>query len=511
MSRRPGSLRGRLTAGMVVVLLVAGLVVGVVSELFVRHFLLARVDEQLVSAGGRYAASLEHPAHEDSEDRAGVPDTHDHDADDVIPGQAEGTLGIRVRHGRITQAGVVGDDGVTRRVSLDPASAAAVRRVRPDTGAHSVDLHALGDYRVRAVSGEHGEVQVTGLPLDPVDETLAELLVVEVALFAGLVVVGGVAAGVVVRRSLRPLDQLSSNALEVSTLALTGGDEPLPTTAAPAQSAREVDQVSEAFDRMLERVRHAMSARDATEARLRRFVADASHELRTPLATIRASAEYGANPDGAPLPEATADALVRIRAAADRMGMLVSDLLLLARLDAGRPLQRQEVDLTRLVLDAVADARTAAPDHHWELDLPEEAVTVEGDEERLRQVLANLLTNARTHTPPGTTVTTGIRVAADHVEAWVADDGPGVPAELQPELFERFTRGDTSRSRAHGSTGLGLAIAHGITRAHDGTLVHESPSSGGSRFRLRLPSARRADPVDAEPAHEAQVADGQEQ
>ena len=495
MSRRPaartGTLRGRLTVGMVVALLVAGLVVGVVSELFVRHFLLARVDEQLVSAGGRYAASLEHAGRHRNPagERAGT-DSRDGDADDVIPGLSEGTIGIRVLHGRITQAAVVGDDGATNPVRLDPASAAEVRRIRPGTGAHSVDLHALGDYRIRAVPGQDGDVQLTGLPLRPVNKTLAELLVVEVALFAGLVVVGATAAAVVVRRSLRPLDQLAANALEVSTLALTGGDEPLPTTAAPRRSAREVDQVSEAFDRMLDRVRHAMSARDATEARLRRFVADASHELRTPLATIRASAEYGARPTGTPLPEATADALDRIHAASDRMGVLVSDLLLLARLDAGRPLEHEEVDLTMLVLDTVSEARAAAPDHRWELDLPEEAVTISGDEERLRQVLANLLGNARAHTPPGTTVTTGLSVGADHVEAWVADDGPGVSAELREELFERFTRGDTSRSRAHGSTGLGLAIAYRIARAHGGSLVHQPRAGGGACFRLLLPSAR---------------------
>jgi two-component system OmpR family sensor kinase len=480
------SLRGRLTIGMVVVLLVAGLVVAVVSELFVRHFLIARVDEQLVSAGGRYGASLEHPDRHESDHRV--------DPDDVIPGQSEGTLGIRVVGGRIRQAAVVGRDGTNRPVRLDPAGAAAVLRIRPGSGAHSVDLHRLGDYRLRAVRGRDGDIQLTGLPLHPVDETLAELLVVEAALFAGLVVVGGAAALVVVRRSLRPLDQLAHNALEVSTLALTGGEEPLPATAAPQRSAREVDQVGEAFDRMLDRVRNAMAARDATEARLRRFVADASHELRTPLATIRASAEYGAAT--AALPEDTADALSRIRAAADRMGVLVADLLLLARLDAGRPLRHDEVDLTRLVLDSVADARTAAPDHRWELDLPEEAVTVAGDEERLRQVIGNLLTNARTHTPPGTTVTTGISVADDHVEAWVADDGPGVPPALRGEIFERFTRGDSSRSRVHGSTGLGLAIAHGIARAQGGSLSHEPGPSGGACFRLRLPGAATREPVN---------------
>ncbi|MGH3414078.1 MAG: sensor histidine kinase [Marmoricola sp.] len=478
--RRTASLRGRLTVGMVVVLLVAGLVVGVVSAVFLQHFLVVRVDEQLVAAGGRYAASLEHP---------GSGTRRDDDPDDVIPGQSEGTLGIRVAHGRITQSAVVGEDGRTVQVRLDPASAASVRRVRPGTGAHSLDLHKVGDYRVRAVRGHHGGIQLTGLPLGPVDKTLAQLLVVEVALFAGLVVFGGAAAGLVVRRSMRPLDQLAHTALGVSTLALTGPDEPLPTTAAPERSAREVDQVSEAFDRMLDRVRQAMASRDATEAQLRRFVADASHELRTPLATIIASTEYAARaPED---PDANADALARIHGAADRMGVLVADLLLLARLDAGRPLRDEPVDLTRLLLDTVAEARAAAPDHRWELDLPEEAVTVEGDEDRLRQLFANLLGNARTHTSAGTSVTAGIAVAADRVEAWVADDGPGVPPDLQEGIFERFTRGDTSRSRERGSTGLGLAIAQGIARAHEGTLDYETGRDGGACFRLVLPSARR--------------------
>lgn len=479
--RRAGSLWGHLTAGMVVVLVVAGLVVGAVSEVSVRHFLISRIDDQLVSAGGRYAASLEHDRqHEPAEDKG------KHDPDDVIPGQTEGTLGIRLHADHIAQAIVVGHDGTTHPVALTVADAAAVHRITAGN-TQDVDLSSLGDYRVRAAHGHDGDTQITGLPLRPVNETLVQLLMVEAALFAALVVLGGAAAGLVVRRRLRPLDHLAHTALEVSTLALAGGDQRLPSTAAPKRSTREVDQVSASFDRMLDRVRTAMTARDATEARLRRFVADASHELRTPLATIRASAEYGTDTD-TPLPVQTTEALARIRTAADRMGLLVADLLLLARLDAGRPLARAEVDLTRLVLDTVIDASTGAPDHRWELDLPEEPVTVQGDEQRLHQVLTNLLANARAHTPAGTTVTTGITVHTDRVQTWVRDNGPGVPADLQAELFERFTRADSSRSRAHGSTGLGLAIAHGIACAHGGTLTYETSPTGGACFRFSLPN-----------------------
>lgn len=477
--RRPGSLRGRLTAGMIGILLIAGLLVGVVSELSLRHFLIARLDQQLAPAGDRYAATLQHP---DGQHRPLG------DPDDVIPGQSAGTVGIRLVEGRIAQAVVVGADGTTDPITLDHSSTATLSHLNSGSDPSSVDLPGLGDFRIRAVRGPDGDIQVTGLPLHPVNETLVQLLVVEAALFAALVALGGTAAGLFVRRTLRPLEQLSHTALSVSALALTRPDEALPTTAAATPSATEVDRVSQALDRMLDRMRQAMASRDATEAQLRRFIADASHELRTPLATIRAHAEYGAATEPGTLPEQTTEALSGILSAADRMGMLVADLLLLARLDAGRPLQNATVDLTRLVLDTVAEARIAGPDHRWELDLPEDIVTVDGDEERLRQVIANLLTNARTHTPAGTTVTTGIALKPDQSMVWVADDGPGVPPELRPLLFDRFARGDSSRSRAHGSTGLGLAIAHSIARAHHGDLVFEPTRGGGALFRLLLPA-----------------------
>ena len=280
---------------------------------------------------------------------------------------------------------------------------------------------------------------------------------------------------------------MSATALHVSELPLNDADTVLPASIGPADPTSEVDRVSVAFDHMLEHVRSALAARDATEGQLRRFIADASHELGTPLATIRAHAEYAGIADGPPS-RPVAEALGRITAATDRMGTLVGDLLLLARLDAGRPLARGPVDLTRLALDAVVDARAAGPDHHWRLELPEDAVTLTGDGERLHQVLANLLTNARTHTPAGTTVTTTLTSEQDAITVTVRDDGPGIPAALQANLFDRFTRGDASRGRGHGSTGLGLAIARGITTAHNGSLTVASSPDDGATFSLRLPS-----------------------
>jgi two-component system OmpR family sensor kinase len=178
----------------------------------------------------------------------------------------------------------------------------------------------------------------------------------------------------------------------------------------------------------------------------------------------------------------------RIEEEAMRMGLLVDDLLLLARLDSGRPLASEPVDLSRVVVDAVSDAHVAGADHHWRLDLPASPVTVTGDAARLHQVLANLLGNARTHTPPGTTVTTGLSTMDGHALLTVADDGPGIPESVLPTVFERFARGDNARSHAAGSTGLGLAIVSAVVGAHHGT-VDVASRPGHTVFTVALPVA----------------------
>jgi two-component system OmpR family sensor kinase len=247
----------------------------------------------------------------------------------------------------------------------------------------------------------------------------------------------------------------------------------------------EVGQVGSALNRMLGHVSAALSARHASEMRVRQFVADASHELRTPLAAIRGYAELTRR-GRERLPPDVAHALRRVESEGDRMTELVDDLLLLARLDSGRPLERDRVDLARLTVDAVSDAHAAGPDHRWLLDVPEDEVCVSGDAARLHQVLANLLANARTHTPPGTKVTTALSVDGDHAVLSVVDDGPGIPRDAQAEAFERFVRGDGSRSRAAGSTGLGLAIVAAVVDAHHGT-VELASRPGHTEFTVRLP------------------------
>jgi len=218
---------------------------------------------------------------------------------------------------------------------------------------------------------------------------------------------------------------------------------------------------------------------------VRQFVADASHELRTPLAAIRGYTEL-AQRKRDDVPVDVAHAMSRVESEAQRMTRLVEDLLLLARLDSGRPLERRPVDLARLCVDLVSDAHAAGPDHHWNLDVPAQPLLVSGDDARLHQVVANLLANARVHTPAGTTVTTSLDSDADTAVLRVVDDGPGIPAELQAEVFERFARGDTSRSHVDGSTGLGLAIVSAVVRAHHGTIAVTS-TPGRTEFVVRLP------------------------
>ena len=237
---------------------------------------------------------------------------------------------------------------------------------------------------------------------------------------------------------------------------------------------------------MLDNVESALQARHESEQRVRQFVADASHELRTPLASIRGYAELSRR-ESDPVPASVTHALGRVEAESLRMQELVEDLLLLARLDSGRPLEREPVDLSLLAVDAVGDAHAAALDHVWELDLPEEPVEVPGDRARLHQILANLLANARTHTPPGTKVVTRLRREGGWVRLSVNDDGPGIPDSLQRNVFERFTRGEESRSRAKGSTGLGLSIVAAVGQAHGGRVELDS-RPGDTTFSVLLPA-----------------------
>lgn len=329
------------------------------------------------------------------------------------------------------------------------------------------------------VVGEDSTFAV-GVPLDTVNDTVTQL-VITTGLISTLVLLASLAmARYAVRRAFRPLTRIEDTAAAIAAGDLT---QRIPVR----QADDEVTSLSRSLNTMLARIESSFAVREASEERMRQFVADASHELRTPLASIRGYAELSRR-ESDPVPATVVHALGRVESEALRMQGLVEDLLLLARLDAGRPLAHEPVDLTLLAMDAVGDARAASPDHRWELNLPDEPVDVPGDQARLHQVIANLLANARTHTPVGTRIETSLRQGPGKVILAVTDDGPGIPEELQRNVFERFVRGDEARNRASGSTGLGLSIVAAVTAAHGGRAGLES-RPGRTSFIVELPSA----------------------
>jgi two-component system, OmpR family, sensor kinase len=473
------SLRTRLVTVLIVLLAVVGTAVGVVTQLVLQRTLVDQVDGQLAAAAARSADGFGGPP--SSECGHGGPDA-------LLPrGQAAGTLGACVEDGRVVDAAVLDDAGEERPMASSLESTLA--GLPADGEPRTRSLGELGDYRLVARATSGGDVIVTGLPLTEIRSTLlgqagVTAVVVVLALFAA-----GLAGAVIIRRALRPLHRVAATAAQVAQLPLDRGEVALGirVPAADTDPRTEVGRVGAALNTMLGHVGSALAARHASEMRVRQFVADASHELRTPLAAIRGYAEL-ARRTGQPVPVDIAHALGRVESEAARMTALVDDLLLLARLDSGRPLEQAPVDLSRLVVDAVSDARAAGPDHEWQLDLPPLPVTVIGDEARLHQVLVNLLANARVHTRPGTTVTARLRGGLDAVLT-VADDGPGIPASLVSDVFERFGRADSSRSPADGSTGLGLAIVSAVVAAHGGN-VEMTSEPGRTVFGVRLPTAR---------------------
>lgn len=352
-------------------------------------------------------------------------------------------------------------------------------------GARDVHLPTLGEYRIIVTQGRDGDLQVTGLPKHGVDDTIARLAGIETIVFFLALIVTAVAGAVCVALTLRPLERVSRTARSVTDLPLGEGDVQLPERLDNAAPNTEVGRVTDAVNSMIEHVESAFAERQLSETLLRQFVADASHELRTPVAVIRSHAEY-AQMAGRDLGPDVEEALARIGAESARMGVLVDDLLLLARLDSGRPLRRERVDVTRLVLESALDAQSLRPDHAWELDLPDGEVLLDGDAHALRQVVINLLGNAVEHTPAGTLVTATLSTAEGTAALVVADNGPGIPADFLPHIFERFARADSARENHGGESGLGLAIVEAIVRAHHGSITATS-RPGATAFTLCLP------------------------
>jgi two-component system OmpR family sensor kinase len=332
---------------------------------------------------------------------------------------------------------------------------------------------------------------VIAIPLSGVSSTLDRLTTL--LLLVSLVVVGAVGclAWALVRVGMRPLRRIEDTAG-----AIAAGD--LSQRIEPGRPGTEVGRLSEALNAMLAQIEHAFREREASENRLRRFVADAGHELRTPLTSVRGYAElfrHGADQR----PDDLATAMRRIEEEASRMGVLVDDLLLLARLDQGRPLEREPVDLRNVAGDLVTDAHRLHPEWPLEFESCDEPLVVTGDDLRLHQAIGNLLANCRAHTPPGTPLEVRLSSADGTAVVEVTDQGPGIDPEIAGRVFERFVRADDSRARASGGSGLGLSIVSSIVESHGGRVELETEVDKGSTFRLLIPLA----PVETEAAEPA--------
>ena len=484
------TLRARLVLIVVALVSVVGAVIGVVSVFALDAYLHGQVAQQVISASERSKRAPQQPP---GSSGFTLPDPDDDSQPFFLAalGQQVGTAGVKISGGEVVSGGWISQPRgfASSFGTLTSGAEATLAAVPRDGAVHDVSLDGLGPYLAMAQRNDAGDVIVTALPLRDSQAVVTQLaLVVTIVTGTGLVA-AVVACLVIVRASLRPLTRTAEAAARVAELPLDRGDvvlDPVALGVDPAADPRtEVGQVDAALARMLDHISRALAVRQASEARMRRFVSDASHELRTPLASIRGYAELTRRTSSG-LPEDVTRAVGRVESEATRMTGLVEELLLLARLDEKRELATEPVDLVGLVVDAASDAQVAGLDHEWEVDLPDGPVTVLGDGARLHQVVANLLANARVHTPAGTTVQVRVRSEASGAVVEVRDDGPGIPPGLLPDVFDRFARGDSSRGRTAGGTGLGLAIVKGVVEAHGGT-VAVSSEPGRTVFRLVLP------------------------
>ena len=455
------SLKARLVLGVIVLSAIGLAVADVATHASLRSFLVQRTDESLANLTRSVGHELEHGC--------GRPEGR------PPLGASPGDF-FQIRRGDEVlcsqQVAGLGDTEEPSPPEL-PTTIAAPSSFTADAE------DGQGRYRVRAEPAFGEGTLVAATPLDDVDATLRRLLLIMLLVTA--LVLGTLAAlGLwVVRIGLRPLDAVGETAA-----AIAAGD--LSRRVERAEPRTEIGRLGLALNAMLGQIESAFAAQAASERKLRRFVADASHELRTPLAAIRAYAELfrrGADRRPADL----ARSMEGITRESKRMSVLVDDLLLLARLDEGRPLESKPVELDEVVSEAVETAHAVEPGRP--ISVEAESTSVLGDRERLRQIVDNLLVNVRSHTPAGSPVS--VRVARSNGSALVevADSGPGLTAEQAERVFERFYRVDASRARASGGVGLGLSIVAAVAEAHGGSVAAESEPGQGATFRITLPLA----------------------
>jgi two-component system, OmpR family, sensor kinase len=481
LSARLRSLRARLVAGVIALAAVCLIALGAIVYAQQRDFLLGQVDEQAAAAAPLVGRAL---------DEQGVPRPQgDRDGDergDGGPGRGEGGP----RAGQSLPPGVYAErrdaagtklGSVVLTYGQDAPSPPTLPADVPEDETITVDARDGSlEYRVDSSPSPFGGSTIVAIPLSGVDDQLDHLLLVEALVIAGALLLMAALGWWVVRLGLRPLERIGDTAGKIAA-----GD--LSQRVEPAEPATEVGRLGMSLNAMLHQIEEAFDERAASEERLRVFLADASHELRTPLASIRGYAELyrmGAARDGM---EAET-AMARIEQEAARMGLLVEDLLLLARLDEVRETAREPVDLAQIARDAAADARAMAPDRRVDLRLDGGDTLVLGEEDRLRQVVGNLTRNALVHTPDGTDIELVVTQGGERVRLEVNDRGPGLPVPDGAVMFERFWRAEPARARGAAGAGLGLAIVDGIVRAHGGQVSAKSRPEGGASFTIALPA-----------------------
>lgn len=464
------SLRARLLIGVISLVVIGLLVSNIATYAALQTFLVSRLDDQLKSGHAEAMAALG--------EREG-------------PGPAPSSS---FPTGTVLQ--VIGLDGTVlaeRVTSLQGTRQSTARPVLPKTlpvkatdtpsdpftvaGTNGIAKFRVTDWPENFFQGQY---VVLAIPMTDVQATLNQLLLLE-TFISGLVVIGtGLLAWLIIQIGLRPLKRMGGVAEEIAAGDLTRRVE-------PATSRTEIGRLGLALNGMLSQIEAAFAQRTASERRLRRFIADASHELRTPLTSVRGYSEMLRRGAG----ESPADAELarrRIEEESVRMSALVDDMLLIARLDQGRPLETKPVDLQSIAQDAAADARVVAPQRDIKLNAPNHIV-VTGDDTRLRQVLGNLVRNALVHTPSSTPIEIAVTTNDGLARLSVVDHGPGLPPEDRDRVFEPFYRADASRSRDSGGAGLGLSIVNAVVSAHGGRVEVKETSGGGSTFEVELPLA----------------------
>jgi two-component system OmpR family sensor kinase len=464
------SLRARLVLGVIVLAFLGLAAADIATFTSLRSFLVNRTNSQL--------DSLQHAFGQPGFQGSG-------------PGQPPVYIQLRAADGTTIvgrqSSPQFGDEDVSPPKLPETITLAGAKRRGPDlvryfnVPSRSDD----GRYRVRVSKEPHSNgILVVALSLSDVDSTLHRLVVIEGAVTLAVLTGLALLAWWLVRDALRPLREI-----EHTAGAIAAGD--LSQRVERADERTEVGRLGLALNAMLGQIESAFRARERSEQKLRRFVADASHELRTPLAAVRAYAELftrGADRR----PDDLARSMAGIERESERMSLLVDDLLLLAHLDEGRPFEREEVQLDDVVHEAVDSARAVDPSRP--IDLETEPLVVLGDHDRLRQIVDNLLANVRAHTPDASPVHVSVARSNGSAAIEVADSGPGLDESDLDRVFERFYRADDSRSRSTGGVGLGLSIVAAVAQAHGGTVDARSGDDGGAVFRIVLPLAPGSQP-----------------